>query len=126
MQLDLHIISNDLCSFDGLVPRQTEFTALESGGGVPTSDNGAFHTRTFANQLHFQADFLLKLISGYFSASKKLADLRSSSRIFTLVSTLAVLMVTSTEDFSGLASSNCSVPANSSNLPVTFENKCRI
>src|SRR5260370_28222140 len=50
-------------------------------------------------------DLLLNVISGNFSTSKKFDDLRSLSRMSLSVFTLAVLIVTSTVDCSGLASS---------------------
>ncbi len=68
---------------------------------------------------------LLKVISGYFAASKKSGVRRWLSRSALLVSIDAVLIVKATEEVSGLAVSAWIAPEKSVNRPRTFEAKWR-
>src|SRR4051812_6583106 len=71
-------------------------------------------------------DSLLKVISGYFSTSKKSAERRCVSRLATPVSMLVALMWNSTEEVGRFLGSSCTVPEKALNRPRTWLTRWRI
>src|SRR5215471_10482437 len=53
-QIDLHIVSGDLRTFDQFIPGKAIFAALQIGGGFPTGHSPSLPICTLAQKLHLQ------------------------------------------------------------------------
>src|SRR5260370_2902784 len=59
MQVDLHVVSDDLGAFDHLIPAQTELAALKVGFSLPPGYSLSLHPSPFPQNLSIHNNLLL-------------------------------------------------------------------